>query len=844
MSEKINESLKAHFKAHRLVFWYDPEGSERELFDDFAEPEIQKIVLANDELAVKYRITRREPETRFLIYAPAARPQAEDNWLLDLELANFVFSTDKAAMIVQQLGVAPSLQRAIGARLGYFRSQAERVEPLAELASPEWTEPDFLYAMLSVACARNKKERERLLPLDTILVSLTVDEGSEERWRRVVEWKLDDVFFERIEQEYRISLDSPEPAGILLRLFTRAFAFQAGENHTIAARRAFLFIETWREQKSETERYESTARAMERTTNAASHCAEMPDDLLAKIDIYPCADLEILIRLSAIASTVDGDCAAAAVFAKKRRGTYWYLNDQDGHLKSWYCAIETACLLEHALVELRKGSPFRTLSKKDLWESYANQFCLVDRYYRQLILYARRAGSPSALVPALERASKTYLNDFLSPLAQRWQSLLDADAAFDFTPRQNAFFDARVDRYLREGKRLFVIISDALRLEAGSELAERLADTGRFKAVCEPMLAVLPTYTSHGMAALLPHESLAIDVATGEARVDGILPAGIEGRGKLLNKFVSAKYPGKQACALNCDSFFSLSQNEADDRLRDMDLVYLYSAKIDTAGHTSDQALPEAVDDELEWLVRIIKRISAMGRSNVLVTADHGFLYSGSARDDEYMLDAPPVSGETLRDQRFILGASLPATSGFMKIGSGEPAFSGENSALVAKGLMKLRRKGASGNFIHGGASLQELAIPMIQVTMLKKSESHLVAVSVMGTRDITTPSIVVKLFQEEPVGGPALPHRIRAWFAAESGEVISNKVECCFDSTDAESVNRAFPLSLEFLIGARKYKGKKIQFVMNTVAEGGTLLPLEPVEYRLRQIALDYDQF
>jgi len=127
---------------------------------------------------------------------------------------------------------------------------------------------------------------------------------------------------------------------------------------------------------------------------------------------------------------------------------------------------------------------------------------------------------------------------------------------------------------------------------------------------------------------------------------------------------------------------------------------------------------------------------------------------------------------------------------------------------------------------------------------MLKKNESRPVTVSVMGTRDITTPSIVVRLFQEEPVGGVVLPHRIRAWFVSESGEVISNKAECCCDSTDTEGTNRAFPLSIEFLIGARKYKGKKVLLTMHTVAEGGTLLPLEPVEYKLRQIALDYDQF
>ena len=134
--------------------------------------------------------------------------------------------------------------------------------------------------------------------------------------------------------------------------------------------------------------------------------------------------------------------------------------------------------------------------------------------------------------------------------------------------------------------------------------------------------------------------------------------------------------------------------------------------------------------------------------------------------------------------------------------------------------------------------------VPVIQLTVLKKDESRLAAISVLGSRDITTPSLVVKIFQEEPVGGSVRPHRIRICFETETGEIISNKVECICDSSDAEEVNRAFSLSLEFLPIARKYKGKKVLLKIYTVADGGTLIPLDPVEFKLRQIALDVDLF
>jgi hypothetical protein len=58
-------------------------------------------------------------------------------------------------------------------------------------------------------------------------------------------------------------------------------------------------------------------------------------------------------------------------------------------------------------------------------------------------------------------------------------------------------------------KRVFVVISDAMRFEVAQELVQYTNRKSRFKASIDTMLGVLPSYTALGMAALLPHKTLA-----------------------------------------------------------------------------------------------------------------------------------------------------------------------------------------------------------------------------------------------------------------------------------------------------------------------------------------------
>ena len=82
----------------------------------------------------------------------------------------------------------------------------------------------------------------------------------------------------------------------------------------------------------------------------------------------------------------------------------------------------------------------------------------------------------------------------------------------------------------------------------------------------------------------------------------------------------------------------------------------------------------------------------------------------------------------------------------------------------IPKSIHRLRLPGAGSRFVHGGAALQEIVVPVLAINKKRKSDTRLVNVEVLPESDkITTGQLVVKLFQSEPVSEKVQPRTLRA---------------------------------------------------------------------------------
>ncbi len=111
-----------------------------------------------------------------------------------------------------------------------------------------------------------------------------------------------------------------------------------------------------------------------------------------------------------------------------------------------------------------------------------------------------------------EEIENLYCNWYLPELAIRWSKLAEEDLADNWLAlkfkRQQHFYNNCIEPVVKRKERVFVIVSDALRYEAGCELTELLNQNIRGLSTIEPMQGgVVPSYTQLGMAVLLPYQN-------------------------------------------------------------------------------------------------------------------------------------------------------------------------------------------------------------------------------------------------------------------------------------------------------------------------------------------------
>ena len=216
---------------------------------------------------------------------------------------------------------------------------------------------------------------------------------------------------------------------------------------------------------------------------------------------------------------------------------------------------------------------------------------------------------------------------------------------------QARFFDRWVNRFLDKKKKVVVIVSDALRYEVADELASIIRQEDRYDAELRYTIARLPSYTQLGMAALLPHRTLKINEnKSATVAVDGVDSSGLQARSGILNAAVSGG-----ALAVKAEEILSKTRDECRELTRNHDVIYVYQNRIDKVGHSreTEQDAFAAVEDAMDELVKVVKKLAAANASNMLITADHGFLYQDEVEESDFSLAEP--AGEEIMPVTVVL---------------------------------------------------------------------------------------------------------------------------------------------------------------------------------------------
>ncbi|MBN2393128.1 MAG: BREX-1 system phosphatase PglZ type A [Anaerolineae bacterium] len=809
---KIEQTLTRIFDRHRIIFWYDVKHELEAEFEAVTLPGVEKIALGNNQFAVKHRILRERPEQKFLLYHAGLPPADLDNWLLDVQLASGQFRADQLSLWLSEIGLGFEFTEVIAPHVEFFQA-ARRREALKEMLATDDTPRQVHLKMLAV-CTRAEPRLDDIV--ETLLDELA--NGQNDRLRLMQRCALDDVLWDELERAYSYTSETPGLRDFAITLFKSCYRMGIGEASQLN-NDALVFLKRWKDSV----RYQ---KAFESLSSECAAILNIQQDLLGRdvagllgVDTFELIDQRILSELARnVANRTVADTEVERLI-RRRRQSHWY-----SRYRHEYDAIEEASALMNALdhVDLTITSFAGGI------EQYTRTWYQLDQHYRKFIYHARQSGQTTLLDALSQHIENLYTNTYLLPVNHRWQVIVDAAAdsgADTWGDRsvllQQDFFERQVQPFLARDNKVFVIISDALRYEIGEELLRLIRQEDRYDADLEPALALLPSFTQLGMAALLPHEHLEIATDGKTVLVDGESSAGTENRRKILDRAL----PGR-ATAIRAEDLLAMSRDDSRALFRDHDVVYVYHNQIDAVGdkRDSEERVFDAAEVALDELIKVIKKLVNANATNLLVTADHGFIYQNQPLDDSDFASQDPIGTEIVtRNRRFVLGKGLVATSSFKHFTAAAMGLDGDMEILIPKSINRLRVKGAGSRYVHGGASLQENVIPVLKINKKRESDIRQVNVDILrgATSTITSGQFSVVLYQTEPATEKVQPRRLRAGIYMQDGTLISDCHDLLFDLSSENPREREMPVRFILTQKADQANNQEVLLRLEEQVEG-----------------------
>lgn len=832
---KLKESLEKIFQQHRLVFWYDTNAEFSDLFTSTQITGVVNLTLNNNEFSVKHRLLVDEPSTKFLIYQAKAKPEDNENWLLDLLLSNYEFQTEASSLYLQDLDLSIEYKNLVQSHEEFFVNQT-RIEQLKSILEKDDTESKIRLKMLSVICNCDPE-------WEKVLYSLFAEaiKSKSDKYKSIEKFNLSSFIWEVVERKYNYKSAHPTIKDLILQLFKDNFDRSIDGKSTLN-KDAFLFVNTWKENKKSADIFEEWSKLLETELNIQQQISDIEPEALLDSDTYSILDKKIIAALKdqILNKTISNHIVQDWI--NKRRVKFFF--DDYANL---YNALGFA---SNFLDELNK-SDLSVVSPLDGIEKYHKQWFMLDRLYRKYIYSSEQAEHQNILKELTSHIEKAYGNSFLLKLSDNWQFAVDQMNTWqiDKVQPQRKFYNNWVKPYVNKDSgskenRIFVIISDALRYESASELKEIIVAEDRYTASLSACLGSIPSYTQLGMASLLPNKMLTIEEGSDIVYVDGQSSQGLANRTKILQK----EYPG--SIAISAEDFLKMkAATEGRDYIKPYNVIYIYSNHIDKIGDdkTSESKVFEATETEFDNIIKVIKHISNMNGNNMIVTADHGYLYQHNRLDESDFTDFTPTGNVYKTSRRFVIGKELNNDLAVKKWDKATFGLGDDTEIQIPKSINRIRVQGAGSRFVHGGASLQEIVIPIIEINKARKSDIDQVEVDIISSgSNITSNTTPVNFYQKQPISDKIHQRQIRASFYALDDNLISDVKTILFNSADDDAGAREQRQVFHFTSNASKHNSQDVTLKLEEQISGtNQYKTYKTITYRmLIAFTSEFDEF
>lgn len=775
----------------RVVVWFDPEGEFADMLPQLDLPGVEVLVEEPNHLfELKRRLNARPDGQNVLLYRRRSRGELKGNWLADVELYATPFQADATSLLMTELGAQDaSMLRSAVADLRKFLSKRGNLKRVKALR-PAFAKPQELYLAV-MAVALNAPVASWTSALIAYLVVASADaSGAVAALERAGVWE---HFATMVANQTGFADDPRDVRGLERHVLLTALASDGqlggalvgleryiSANHTGTC---LTLVREWMHMQESDAReclYDA-CREVEEDCGLPRRLASVAVEGLAASDVFPCIN-ECILR-ACMKPAGEGGLRPDDVvqICEQRKNLKWYKR-----VAHYFEGVAAYARMEQFHAAHSGG--FHELAAQGYWQCYtdrASGWWRMDREYRRFrTAFALASANPVFEVDdefkALSRvAENLYRGWFLSELGAGWCGAIEADLRergyVDGIDRQVHFFMNSVKPRMGGKTPAYVVVSDALRYEVACDLADRLERDTRGGVELSSMQSAFPSETPYGMAALLPNGSCEVEVGGGRVEVccDGMPTSGTESRRRVLD----ARCPG--AVAVRYRDYTAMQRAQRKELVAGAPVVYIYHDRIDATGeklpteHDVFGACERAVDE----LVGLVSLLAREGAQTVLITADHGFLYTADALPETDKVGVDEVCGEVLLAGRRSVLARKGATSAVLMEVNMHAHGSDGLVGFAPHGAVRLKCAGGVQNYMHGGVSLQELCVPVLAFKNLRSNSKGYVETTPAQVELVSSLGVVnnslfnLDFFQKEPVGGKVAAAAYEV-FVAESPDV------------------------------------------------------------------------
>ena len=211
-------------------------------------------------------------------------------------------------------------------------------------------------------------------------------------------------------------------------------------------------------------------------------------------------------------------------------------------------------------------------------------------------------------------------------------------------------------------------------------------------------------------------------------------------------------------------------------------------------------------------LVRVI--VNDLSGTNILITADHGFIYTYMPLSETEKVSCFAENGVAAEiDKRYIIATADGGLENLMRV-----CLKNLNTRFLMfapREYVRIKNAGGGQRYVHGGTSLQEVVIPVLTYKNIRRDSKKFVDITVAElqlisrSRKINNGIFSVDLFQKQPVEGKTVAGVYDIFLVDSSGKEVSDRQSVIADRQSKRDEERTFRVRLTL---------KSVQFDKNAI--------------------------